>query len=166
MLFPPPAPSHRGWALVGRELRLDSGLVLETLVGCLGLGWQPWAGLASAPLPSSSQTSICLLTSWPPRPFQFPGRSSVGQRKAVTCPAMATGATGPLLFWAEGLGDLGTWDWIEQPLRCGLVRTQPSICLRTLTCHLALLECSLQVCLSGTCQQNLGSPANSAIILK
>ena len=108
VLFPPPAPSHRGWALVGRELRLDSGLVLETLVGCLGLGWQPWAGLASAPLPSSSQTSICLLTSWPPRPFQFPGRSSVGQRKAVTCPAMATGATGPLLFWAEGLGDLGT----------------------------------------------------------
>ena len=39
---------------MGRELRLDSGLVLETLVGCLGLGWQPWAGLASAPLPSSS----------------------------------------------------------------------------------------------------------------
>lgn len=68
-------------------------------MGCLGLGWQPWAGLASAPLPSSSQTSICLLTSWPPRPFQFPGRSSVGQWEAVTCPAMATGAKGPLLFW-------------------------------------------------------------------
>lgn len=68
-------------------------------MGCLGLGWQPWAGLASAPLPSTSQTSICLLTSWPPRPFQFPGRSSVGQWEAVTCPAMATGAKGPLLFW-------------------------------------------------------------------
>lgn len=124
---------------MGRELRLDSGLVLETLVGCLGLGWQPWAGLASAPLPSSSQTSICLLTSWPPRPFQFPGRSSVGQRKAVTCPAMATGATGPLLFWAEGLGDLGTsWGRHEHlrgsagvprvgslpPLRAGAFGTQ------------------------------------------
>jgi len=56
----------------------------------------------------------------------------------------------------RGLGDLGTWDWIQQPFRCGLVKTQPNLCLRTLACHLVLLECSLQVCLSGTCQQNLG----------
>lgn len=84
---------------MGRELGLDSGLVLETSAGCLGLGRRPWAGLASDPVPSSSQISICLLTSWPPRPFQFPGRSSVGQWRAVTFSATATGAKDPLLFW-------------------------------------------------------------------
>lgn len=54
VLFPPPAPSRGGRALVGRELRPDSGPVLETSAGCLGPGGRPWAGLTSAPLPSSS----------------------------------------------------------------------------------------------------------------
>ena len=43
----------------------------------------------------------------------------------------------------KGLGDLGTWDWIKQPFRRGAVRTQPNLCLHTLTCHFTLLECSL-----------------------
>lgn len=106
--LPSPRPVPQRPGLGGTKLRLDSGTGLGDIGGLPG-SWaqQPWAGLASAPLPSSSQTSICLLTSWPPRPFQFPGRSSVGQWEAVTCPAMATGAKGPLLL---GRKALVTWE--------------------------------------------------------
>ena len=63
-LFPPPASSRRGRALVGRELRLDSGPVLETSAGCLGPGGRPWAGLTSAsslPAPQTYQrkSEVC-----------------------------------------------------------------------------------------------------------